>query len=108
MDFHPDIAEYKENDSLTSSPIWIWFLKKDTTSHCKICKSNIPRKDGSTGGITVHLKRHHNFMSKYNAWKIFEELSSLKEERLKNRKRKHESESDKNTNEPAKKQPKLT
>ena len=108
MDFQPDVVEFQENDSITSSPIWIWFVKKDTASQCKICKTNVPRKDGSTGGMSVHLKRHHNFMSKYNAWKVFEELSSLKDERLKSRKRKYETESNKNTNEPASKQPKLT
>ena len=29
-----------------------------------------------------HLKRHHGFTQKPNAWKDFEELSSLKDERL--------------------------
>ena len=89
MDFQQKI-DYKENDSTISSPIWIWFLKKDAISQCKICKADVSRKDGSTGGMSVHLKRHHNFMSKYNAWKLYDELSSLKEERMKNRKRKHE------------------
>ena len=105
MDFHQEIIDFKENDAI-SSPIWIWFIKNNNISKCK---TNIPRKDSSTGGMTVHLKRHHNFMAKYNAWKIYEELSSLKEERMKSRKRKNEQEpSEKNTNEPAKKQQKLT
>ena len=39
--------------------------------------------------MTQHLQRHHHFLSKYNAWKIFEELSSIKQERMNNRKRKN-------------------
>ena len=34
-----------------------------------------------------HLKRHHGFLSKNNVWKIYEELSSLKENRLKNKRK---------------------
>ena len=37
MDFHQEITDFKENDSI-SSPIWIWFFKNDTISKCKICK----------------------------------------------------------------------
>ena len=43
--------------------------------------------------MTVHLKRHHGFGSKTNAWKVLEKLSSLKDERLK-RKRKPEETSE--------------
>ena len=67
-----------------------------------ICKTKIPRKDGTTGGMVNHLKRHHGFLSKNNAWKVYEELSSLKETRLKNNKRKLDA-----PEEPKKKQPKL-
>ena len=43
----------------------------------------------------AHLKQHHGFGSKTNAWKVFEELSSLKDERLKRkRKPKETSESE--------------
>ena len=40
--------------------------------------------------MTQHLKRHHNFLPKYKAFKSFEELSALKVERLKIRKCKNE------------------
>ena len=83
------IKEYKKEEKATS-PVWIWFEKVETNSKCKLCKSIISRKDSSTSGMTLHLKRHHGFLSKHNAWKVFEELSCLKEERLK-RKRKPES-----------------
>ena len=29
MDFSPLINDYKDNDSEVSSPIWIWFQKKE-------------------------------------------------------------------------------
>ena len=81
MDFEQLIIDYKENP-VVSSPIWIWFIKE-----CKICKSNIPRKDGTTGGMVTHIKRHHGFLSKVNAWKVYEELSALKESRLANKRK---------------------
>ena len=43
--------------------------------------------------MTVHLKQYHGFGSKTNAWKVLEELSSLKDECLK-RKRKPEETSE--------------
>ena len=104
MEFEQSIINFKENIDLVSSPIWIWYEKNEKDAKCKICKTVVPRKDSSTGGMVNHLKRHHNFMSKYNAAKIFEELSTLKEERVKNRKRKVDAPED----ERAKKQPKLT
>ena len=91
MEFDAKIAEFKGNTSEISSPLWIWYTKKDKYDvTCEICKTTIHRKDFTTGGMTQHLKHHHNFISKYNAWKIFEELSLVKEDRLKNRKRKNE------------------
>ena len=45
----------------------------------------MPQKSGSTGNM-----RNHGFTQKPNAWKDFEELSSLKDERLQ-KKRKPES-----------------
>ena len=82
MDFQTKIAEYKENKSTISSPIWIWFSKTDSGATCNICKSSMPQKSGSTGNMVNHLKRRHGFTQKPNAWKDFEELSSLKDERL--------------------------
>ena len=53
--------------------------------------------------MTTQLKRYHGHgqLTKHNAWKHFEDLSSLKDDRMK-RKRKPESQ-----NEPASKQAKL-
>ena len=34
-----------------------------------------------------HLKWSHNFLSKYNAWKVFDKLSKVKEERIQKNKR---------------------
>ena len=42
----------------------------------------MPQKSGSTGNMVNHLKRHNGFTRKPNAWKDFEVLSSLKDERL--------------------------
>ena len=94
MDFGQLITDYKESDNNVSSPLWIWFDKKENNAKCKICKTDIPQKSGSTGGLIHHLQRHHNFISKYNAWKIFEELSAIKDKRLQNRKRKNEASED--------------
>ena len=49
--------------------VWIWYEKLEKLSICRLLQ-------------TVHLKRYRGFGSKANAWKIFEELSSLKDERL--------------------------
>ena len=51
MDLEQHIREYKDKDTEVSSPIWICFDKCDTNASCKICKTNVPRKDGSTGGL---------------------------------------------------------
>ena len=76
MDFSPLINDYKENDSEVSSPIWIWFQKKEKNDViCQICKTNIQHRDSSTGQMTQHLQRHHNFMKKYNAFKEFKEMT---------------------------------
>ena len=76
MDFSQLIKNYKENDSETSSPIW----KEENDVVCQICKKkNIQRRDASIGQMTQHLKRHQNFMKKYNAYKEFEDLSALKQ-----------------------------
>ena len=81
MDFQTKIKEYKENESTISSPIWTRFSKTDSGATF-ICKSSMPQKSGSTGNMVNHLKRHHGFTQKPNAWKDFEELSSLKDKRL--------------------------
>ena len=60
----------------------------------KMCKANVSRKDGSTGGLVYHLRRHHNFVSKYNAFKDFQELSEIKDKRMQARKRKNETSND--------------
>ena len=46
-----------------------------------MCKANVSRKDGSTGGLVYNLKCH-NFVSKYNAFKDFQELSEIKDKRM--------------------------
>ena len=86
MDYEQLVSDFKESDSI-SSPICIWFSKDEKTSKCNLCNSSIPRKDGTTTGMVNHLKRHHGFLSKNNVWKIYEELSSLKENRLKNKRK---------------------
>ena len=88
MDFFALITEYKESDS-TASPIWIYYEKRpDNTAKCNLCQASVPRKDGSTTGMVIHLKRHHGFLKKHNAYKTYEELSVLKDNRLKATKRK--------------------
>ena len=87
MDFSALIIEYKERDS-TASPIWIYYEKRpDNTAKCNLCQASVPRKDGSTTGMVIHLKRHHGFLKKHNAYKTYEELSVLKDNRLKAKKR---------------------
>ena len=86
MDYEQLISDFKESES-TSSPIWIWFSKDEKDAKCTLCNSSIPRKDSTTTGMVNHLKRHHGFLSKNNAWKTYEELSSLKENRLKNKRK---------------------
>ena len=61
---------------------------------CLFCSTKVPRKDRSTGGLVHHLKRHHNFVSKYNAWKVFEELSLIKDKRLQSRIGKNDASTD--------------
>ena len=70
-DFEDLIGAYKADNNDISSPIWIWLQRLENDATCKICKCKIPRKNSSMGGAT-HLKRHHNFLSKYNAMKIFD------------------------------------
>ena len=82
MDFAALMQEYKEGTSI-QSPIWIWFTKEKDGAQCNICQSHHPMKSFSTSNLIFHLKRHHGFLKKYNAWKEYEELSLLKEERLK-------------------------
>ena len=107
MDFDTRIEEYRQNSNQTSSPIWIWFKKAEQKDvNCQICQIKIHRKDFSTGQMTQHLQRHHHFLTKYNAWKIYEELSALKQQRMSinNRKRKM---ADSDEGKPSK-QPKMT
>jgi hypothetical protein len=102
-EFHQKVTSYKEEDS-QCSPIWIWFQKNDEVkkeARCLICKKIFQRKDGSTTAMITHLKRFHGFLSQYNAWKLFEELSNIKEERIKSSKRKQ---SDVTCEQPIKKQ----
>ena len=86
MDYEELIHDFKESES-TASPLWIWFAKEEKSATCTMCNTSIPRKDSTTGGMVNHLKRHHGFLSKNNAWKTYEELSSLKEKRLKNKRK---------------------
>ena len=47
-------------------PLFGWFDMKEENDVvrvvCQIYKTNIQRRDASTGQMTQHLKRHHNFM----------------------------------------------
>ena len=88
MDFQDRIREYREGSS-TQSPIWIWFVKTEKTVTCQICKSNIATGNSSSTNLITHLKRHHGFLKKYNAFKEYEELSQLKQDRLQKCKRKN-------------------
>ena len=88
MDFQEGIREYREG-SAVQSPIWIWFSKSGETITCQICKKNVTVVPGSTSNLISHLKRNHGFLKKYNAFKEYEELSELKQERLKKGKRKN-------------------
>ena len=91
MDFQSLIDEYKESDNI-NSPIWIWFSKEENSRKCKTCSQNIAGKNGSTSGLIAHLKVHHGPLRKINAWKSYEELSQLKENRIneKSKKRKND------------------
>ena len=90
MDFQARIEQYKEDEEIRTSPIWIWYTKTEKGTVCALCKTILSQKNGSTGTLVNHLMRHHGKYTKQNAWKDYEELSSVKEERLK-RKRKPEA-----------------
>ena len=80
MDFNAKIEEYKEKETI-SSPIWIWFERnseKKTKRNVSFVKKNIHCKFCSTLGLITHLKNPHGSLTKYNAEKIFKELSDLK------------------------------
>ena len=76
MDYEELIHDFKESES-TASPLWIWFVKEEKSATCTMCNTPIPRKDSTTGGMVNHLKRHHGFLSKNNAWKTYEELTEM-------------------------------
>ena len=60
MDFSALITGDKESDS-TASPIWIYYEKRpDNTAKINLCQASVPRKDGSTTGMVIHLNFHHN------------------------------------------------
>ena len=48
MDFDQLIVELNENDSEAKSPLWIWFNKVEASATCKMCKTKVLHKDGST------------------------------------------------------------
>ena len=88
MDFSASISAYKESDS-TKSPICIWYQKEKESAKCLICQTSLTSKSFATTNLINHLKRHHGFLKKYNAWKEYEELSSMKEARISGLKRKN-------------------
>ena len=49
----------------------------------KKCYGSCAPKDSTTGRMVSHLRWHHGFLSESNAWKMYEDLSSLKEKILK-------------------------
>ena len=78
-----EVQAYRNDDSLTHSPIWIWFTKSNSEeSYCLICKKSLVVRHGSTSSLMTHLKRVHNHSTSYNASVIWEELAELKELRL--------------------------
>ena len=91
MEFQDRVCAYQEGSDV-QSPIWIWFDendKIDNTATCKICKTNVVMGNASTTNLITHLKRHHGFLKTYNAFKEYENLSQLKQERLNKCKRKN-------------------
>ena len=50
---------------------------------CNMSNMSILPKDITTGGMVSHLRWHHGFLSESNAWKTYEDPSSLKEKILK-------------------------
>ena len=101
MDFLAKITEYKESNS-SKSPVWIWFDNEKEYGKCLICQTRVKIANYATTNLIQHLKRHHGFLKKYNAYQEYEKLTDLKEERVRNSKRK-KSEVD-NLDEPISKQ----
>ena len=88
--FEDKIAKNWESH-LKSSPIWLWFPKsydQKNEARCGIGNCAIQCKLGSTTAMTMHLKKCHGSLTKYNAAKNFDELSEVKEERQKFNKQK--------------------
>ena len=104
MDFSAKITEYKESNS-SKSPVWIWFDNEKDHGKCQICHMCVKTSNFATTNLILHLKRHHGFLKKYNAFQEFQKLTELKEERVRNSKRK-KSEAD-DSEEPVSKQPKI-
>ena len=86
MDFSAKITEYKESNS-SKSPVWIWFDNEKEYGKCQICKMREKIVNYATTNLILHLKRHHGFLKKYNAYREFEKLTDLKEELVQNSKR---------------------
>ena len=87
MDFQQKISDYQESQA-AQSPIWIWFQKTSEKVTCLICNTNVTSPSGTTSNLIAHLRRHHGPIKKYNAYKEYEDLSKLKQERQ-NTKRKN-------------------
>ena len=79
--------------------------KRDRVNVSKFLSNNISATTFSTSNLIGHLKRHHGFLKKYNAWKEYEELSALKDAHLQGMKRKNLEVN--STEEPSSKQQKL-
>ena len=78
-----EIEAFRENDSMTHSPSWIWFSKiEKNLSICLLCNTKIKSTNSNTTSMGNHIKRLHNSKTDYDASLIFEELSELRDMRI--------------------------
>jgi len=58
------------------SPVWKYFVYRQTCALCKLCRKSLKRSSGCTSNLSQHLKRAHR--KQYRA--LMEEYSRRKEE----------------------------
>lgn len=81
--FDDKVKRYISNENCTSSPIWIWFMKKTKNlAHCRICKKTLSLVGRSTTFLIKHLKASHGIKSDYNAYASFMEMYRVNQKRL--------------------------
>ena len=70
----------KDTKRKKSQPVLFGYGSRKTNLTPNASYANLQlREKTNTTGMSLHLKRHHGFLSKNNAWKIFDKLSSLKD-----------------------------